>query len=192
MLKAKQHAATVDDFRALPAGPPYYQLINGELIMSPSPSRYHQKILLNLALILGNYLKTNPIGEVYTAPFDVYLTDDNAVEPDIVYVANANAHILTEAGVEGAPDLVAEILAPSTGRYDREDKRKVYAQTGVKELWLIFPKAQKIEVYYLQERSDTPVATHIGETVFSSLLFPGLELRIPEIFQKHLAHRSIP
>ena len=95
-------------------------------------------------------------------------------------------------GWKALRDLVAEILSPSTGRYDREDKRKVYAQTGVKELWPIFPKAQRVRSIHPQEPSGMPVATHIHETVFTSLLFPGLKLRTPEIFQKHLAPRSIP
>ncbi|HYT59340.1 MAG TPA: Uma2 family endonuclease, partial [Haliangiales bacterium] len=97
---------TVHDYRELPEGPPYSQLIEGDLVMSPSPDLFHQDILLSLARIIGNYLETNPLGKVAIAPSDVCLTDLNVYQPDFYFVSNARKSILTEQGAEGAPDLV--------------------------------------------------------------------------------------
>lgn len=178
-----QRPFKVADFRNLPEGPPYYQLINGELIMSPSPNLYHQIISRNIEFVLLKYLEKNPVGQLYHAPLDVFLTDENAFEPDIIFVANENAHILTDY-VEGAPDLVVEILSPSTGRYDRDTKRKVYAETGVKELWLVFPKAQKIEIFHLPASRELPAATYGNAESFTSPLFPGLVLETHQFFKR--------
>jgi Uma2 family endonuclease len=102
---------TVEDYRQLPEGGPRYQLIEGDLYMAPAPNRYHQDISRNLLVIIENYLLKHPIGTVYDAPFDVFLDDINAHQPDILYVAKKNK-ILTYAGAEGAPDFIIEILSP--------------------------------------------------------------------------------
>src|SRR5687767_11436105 len=92
---------TAEDYRSLPVGGPHYQLIEGQLFMSPAPDRYHQDISRNLEFILLSYLKKNPIGKLYDAPFDVYLSEFDVVQPDILFVANARRSILTDAGAEG-------------------------------------------------------------------------------------------
>jgi len=107
---------TVADFQELGEGPPYHQLIEGELFMSPSPNRYHQDIVRNLAFVLMRYLATHPEGVLYLAPMDVYLDDINVYEPDILFVSNARRDLLQDDGIHGAPDLVVEILSPSTAR----------------------------------------------------------------------------
>ena len=91
MLAADSHLLTVEDFRELPEGPPFYQLIEGRLLMSPSPNRYHQDICQNLVVMLRNYLDKNPVGVIYHAPSDVYLTRFDAYQPDVFFVSEANA-----------------------------------------------------------------------------------------------------
>src|SRR6185436_12346963 len=145
---------TAEDYRSLPEGGPHYQLIDGELFMSPAPDRYHQHISRNLEFILFAYLKKNPIGEIYNAPFDVYLSEFDVVQPDLLFVANERRSILTDAGADGAPNLVVEILSPKTSRLDKESKRKVYARTGVEELWLVDPKQKTIAIYLLQKNPE--------------------------------------
>jgi len=83
MLTAAENLVTLDDFRKLPQGPPYYQLIQGRLLVSPSPNRYHQVICRNMLVLLENYLEKNPIGEVFLSPSDVYLTGYDAYQPDL-------------------------------------------------------------------------------------------------------------
>src|SRR5438093_2556066 len=86
MLRTEFRPLTVRDYRQLPEGPPYYQLIEGELYMAPSPERYHQDILGNLYLILRSYLEKRPLGSVHLAPSDVCLSDINVFQPDLYYV----------------------------------------------------------------------------------------------------------
>src|ERR1700740_3862150 len=86
---------TVDDYRALPETGPRYQLIEGDLYMAPAPNRFHQDISRNLEVMLANYLSAHPIGVLYDAPFDVYLTDIDVFQPDLLIVLNENRGILT-------------------------------------------------------------------------------------------------
>ncbi len=180
----RKFTLTAHDYRALPEGGPRYQLIGGEMHMAPAPNRYHQRIAMNITLILGPYLQKNPIGELYFAPFDVYLTDQDVYQPDLVYVAKAHASVLTDAGAEGAPDLVVEILSRRTTVQDRGLKREVYARTGVAELWIVDPQARRLEVLYLQQDPRVPAATHGDQAVFTSPLFPGLEFEMATIFRE--------
>jgi Uma2 family endonuclease len=173
---------TVHDYMDLPEGPPYYELVEGELIMSPSPILFHQGILGNIVRILYRYLDEHPIGTVYFAPCAVFLTEINAYQPDAFFITNERLSILAEKGVEGAPDLVIEILSPSTARLDKGPKKKIYAATGVQELWLVEPKVKELIVYDLQSSVDTPKLTIRSNGSFESPLFPGLVLKGAEIF----------
>ena len=98
--------------------------------------------------------------EVFVAPLDVFLSDINVYQPDVVFISNQRRSILTEHGLEGAPDLAVEVLSPGTARFDKGSKRKVYARTGVKELWLVDPDAKLIHVYQLVKDAETPAATY--------------------------------
>jgi Uma2 family endonuclease len=176
-------ALTVHDFMDLPEGPPYYELVEGELFMSPPPILFHQGILGNIVRILYRYLDEHPIGEVYFAPCGVFLTEINAYQPDAFYITNERLGILAERGVDGAPDLIIEILSPSTARLDKGPKKKIYAATGVQELWLIDPNVKELTVYDLQSSADNPKLTVRSNGSFESPLFPGLVLRGVEIFR---------
>jgi Uma2 family endonuclease len=173
---------TVENYKILPETGPRYQLIEGDLYMAPAPNRYHQDISRNLEYILLEYLEEHPIGKLYDAPFDVYLDEHNVFQPDIIFVSNARRSILTDAGAEGAPDFVVEILSPKTARLDRDNKRRVYATSGVGELWIIAPEARRIEVYLLAADAANPAATHGESDSFESSLFPGLRFDSARIF----------
>ncbi|MEP6956985.1 MAG: Uma2 family endonuclease [Chthoniobacterales bacterium] len=173
---------TVENYKILPETGPRYQLIEGDLYMAPAPNRYHQVISRNLEYILLKYLEANPIGDLYHAPFDVYLDQYNVFQPDICVVMNDRLSILTDAGAEGAPDFVVEILSPKTARLDRDNKRRVYATAGVRELWIIAPEIKRIDVYLLQQDASTPAVVHGATDRFSSALFPGLVFDAPTIF----------
>ena len=151
--------------------------------MSPSPDTYHQRIILNIAGLFVRYLEKHPIGEVFIAPLDVYLSDVNVFQPDVIFVSHPRRRIITDHGIDGAPDLAAEILSPSSARYDKGSKRKIYARTGVKELWLIDPEARLIHIYSLAKNAETPVATHGMDAVFKTALLPGLRIKAEAIFK---------
>jgi Uma2 family endonuclease len=173
---------TVQDYRNLPETGPRYQLIEGDLYMAPAPNRYHQEISGNLELMLRIYLREHPIGKLYDAPFDVYLDEYDVFQPDILFVSRERFSILTDAGAEGAPDFVVEILSPKTANLDRENKRKMYARHGVIELWIIEPDERRILVYRLAENPDEPCAVYSEGDVIEPVMFPGLRIETSEVF----------
>jgi Uma2 family endonuclease len=167
----------------MPEGPPYYQVVEGNLVMSPSPRTFHQIVAGRIHSVILQFLEKHALGEVFIAPLDVYLDDVNIYQPDVIFVAARQKAIITEQGIEGAPALVVEVLSPATARYDKGSKRKVYARTGVKELWLVDPEARTIEVFSLAENVDKPSAAHGDKDTFSSSLLPGLRFNGAAIFK---------
>ncbi|CAN5266487.1 Uma2 family endonuclease [soil metagenome] len=176
---------TVEDYKILPETGPRYQLIEGALYMAAAPNRYHQHISRNLEFLIFRWIKDGnaPGAQVYNCPFDVYLDEHNVFQPDLVYVSPENASVLTDAGCEGPPDLVVEILSPRTRKIDLGPKKKVFARSGVRELWIIDPEPRQITIYDLASSPDAPVVVH-GETdSFSSILMPGLVIDAAEVFE---------
>jgi Uma2 family endonuclease len=173
---------TVANYRDLGEGPPHYQLIEGEILLSPAPNRYHQVISRNLEFILMRYLADHPIGEIYHAPFDVYLDDLNAYQPDIVFVGTERKRMLEDDGAHGAPDLVVEILSPSTTRLDKR-KRAHFAKHGTREFWQIDPNLQQIQRFDFARDPAKPVQIIDEAEVFESPLFPGLKISAAEVFK---------
>jgi Uma2 family endonuclease len=176
-------AVTVHEFMDLPEGPPYYELVEGELFMSPPPLRIHQEIARNIVGIILAYLDKRPIGKLFFAPFGVFLTEIDAYQPDIVFISNDRKSALTEEGLSGAPNFVVEILSRSTEKLDKGPKKKIYAQSGVDELWLIDPKQKTVALYHLGESVDFPAATYSGKDTFESRTFPGLKFSCAKIFE---------
>lgn len=178
---------TYRDLQTIPEDRNRYELFEGELIVTPAPTRDHQKVSRNLTLLLGNYLKKFPVGELYVAPFDVYFDDETVVEPDIVVVLNARLALIDEKKMNGAPDLVIEILSPSTEERDRGFKFKRYAQEGVSEYWMVDVLNQRIEVYHLTEKGFIPPKAGFGEfssgQALRSKLFPELSFSDGEVWE---------
>lgn len=178
------YGMTAEQFFQLPEGPPYFELIDGDLYLSPSPRRDHQNILLNLATDLRVYLRQNSLGKIYVAPSDVLFTDERILNPDLYFVREERCEILTDFGASGAPDLVVEILSLSTAKRDVGRKREIYAESGVEEFWVVSPKTQTIEVYRLREKADEPLAVlAVGQTL-TSPLFPGWSLAVADVFRE--------
>jgi Uma2 family endonuclease len=141
---------TYADYAALPEGAPY-QLIGGQLVVSPSPTLQHQRVLGRIFRIVSGFVEENGLGEVLIAPIDLRLEDSDVYQPDLVFVAAADGDRLGERAIEGAPDLVVEVLSPSTAGYDLRQKRDAYERHGVKEYWIVDPAARRIEVYALED-----------------------------------------
>jgi Uma2 family endonuclease len=184
VLQTKAPLITRADYEKMPEGPPYFQVIEGDLIMSPSPKTFHQYITGNIHTMLASYLKRRPIGIVILAPLDVFLTDVNIYQPDVMMILKQRASIITDHGLEGAPNLAVEILSSSTGRFDKGAKRKVYSRTGVEELWLIDPEAKTIQFFDFAKDAENPAATYDIKSVFNSRLLPGLRISAKKIFWK--------
>ncbi len=111
-------------------------------------------------------------------------TNHNVFQPDLAVFLQERLSILTDAGAEGAPDFVVEILSPKTAKLDRENKLRVYARTGVRELWIIDPEPKQIEVYLLAQNPSAPVAVHDERAQLTSALFPGLRFDAATIFAR--------
>ena len=160
-----------------------YELIDGELIMSPSPRWAHQEADMEIGSILHTFVKRYDLGVVCSAPFDVVLSDTDVVQPDLLFVSRERLHIITEDNIQGTPDLAVEILSPSTSARDRGYKRDLYAKHGVKEYWQVDTDAKRITVLSLNAHGDYDVVAvyGVGQTLASPLL-PGFALNLDEIF----------
>jgi Uma2 family endonuclease len=175
---------TVENYKLLPETGPRYQLIQGDLYMAPAPNRFHQEISRNLQFELHSFLNRNRIGKLFDAPFDVYLDETNVFQPDIIVVLNERLGILTEAGVEGAPDLVIEILSPKTRRLDLVNKKQEYARAGVKELWIIDPEPRTVMIHQFAFDGVEKVRQVNEGGTLSSELLPGFSLGAAIIFER--------
>ena len=161
-----------------------YELLNGELILSPSPREIHQYISSILHLIIGTYARNHQLGKVYFSPFDVVLSDSDVVQPDLLFISKERTGIITEDNVRGAPDLVVEILSPTTADRDRTVKLDLYATHGVKEYWIVDPDSRTIMVL-LRGESRFEVSGIYGEDqILSSPTLEGFSVALGEIFQK--------
>ena len=148
-----------------------YELLNGELIMAAAPLIAHQYILIKLVAKVETFVDERNLGTVYCAPFDVVLSDTNVVQPDLLFISNERAHIITPDNIQGAPDLVVEILSPTTAERDRSVKFELYAQHGVHEYWIVDPDDRSITVFLLNEGEFEEVDTYSeGETLTSPML----------------------
>ncbi|HEX8430067.1 MAG TPA: Uma2 family endonuclease, partial [Longimicrobium sp.] len=119
------------EYAQLPDDGNRYELIDGELHVTPAPRSQHQDILVELTIAAGGFVKAHGLGKFYVAPTDVFLGEGDCVQPDLLFIRSDRLSIISERGVEGAPDLVIEIVSPSTGLRDRGLKRERYAQCGV-------------------------------------------------------------
>lgn len=137
-------------FKSLPEGTPA-QLIKNNIIMSPSPLFKHQKTVGKLYRQIEDFVEANDLGQTIIAPMDVYFDKENIFEPDIFFISNQNSQIIGEDGIYGAPDLVIEILSPSTARLDQEDKKEAYEHYGVKEYWIVDPNTKLAEGYFSEK-----------------------------------------
>ncbi|MGH8019664.1 MAG: Uma2 family endonuclease [Opitutaceae bacterium] len=174
---------SVADYRALPDDGPRYQLVEGELIMAPAPNTFHQIVQANLLHLLKAHLFQHPLGTVLGAPCDVYLDDHNVYQPDVLYVAKEHAGRIHDDGIYGAPDLVIEILSPSSAALDRR-KRDHFARAGTIEFWQIDPALRQIQRFVFAENPAKPVALIDEPETFVSPLFAGLTIASADIFHR--------
>jgi Uma2 family endonuclease len=171
---------TVKEFNLLPEGAPF-QLIDGELVMSPSPLYEHQRIIAEIAMSLGVMVKEKKIGKVVLAPMDVYLSETEAYQPDVIFVSNERASIIKDK-IHGAPDLIMEVLSPSTAYYDLVHKKAVYEASGVREYWIIDPKEQSVEVFLNGESGFQSVAKAVSTGTAASRIIAGFAVNLAELF----------
>lgn len=147
---------TYAEFARLPDDGNRYEIIAGDLHVTPSPRPSHQNVVGALAEYLRPFVRRHGLGNLYPGPIDVLFAEGDYLVPDLVFVRRERLDTVTDRGVESAPDLVVEVVSPSTALRDRTVKRERYAHYGVPEYWIIDPETRRIEVYRLQEDPDHP------------------------------------
>jgi Uma2 family endonuclease len=158
------------------------ELIHGEVHVTASPNTRHQTIAGRLYFDLEGHVRRHGGGRVFIAPYDVYFAPEDVVEPDLIFVSDAEVRIITEAHIRGVPTLVIEIL--SDPRRDRVVKRDLYAAFGVPEYWLFDPDADRVEIYRLRDGTyGKPEILEPGETLTTPLI-PGLRIDLTEILAR--------
>ncbi len=173
---------TFEEFRQLPIDGKRYELVHGQVHVTPAPATRHQAVLQNLSGNLWPFVIKYRLGEVWPAPLDVRLGIDTVLEPDLIFISNARAGIIQENWIEGAPDLVVEVLSPSTAAHDRATKLPIYAEAGVSEVWFIDAQAKTVEVLKLQGKKYLLEVALAGDQVLTSELFPGWQLPLRDLF----------
>lgn len=159
-----------------------YEVIDGDLFVTPAPSWSHQRVVHKLDFLLSSWIFAHNLGEITEAPTGVVLDPETGVEPDLLYIARERVDIISQRGVEGPPDLVVEVLSPSTEARDRGIKMARYAAAGIAHYWLVNVEAQTLEAYELGERGYEPGGAYGRGAAFEPKLFPGLRIAIDDLW----------
>ena len=159
-----------------------YELHDGDLILVPSPNRQHQTTTLDLAAEIRQFARRTGIGRAFIAPFDIVFSNHDVVQPGVIFVSNDRLDIITPDNIQGAPDLVIEVLSPSTAHRDRTFKRSLYARHGVREFWLVDTDAHTIEVLQWEEEGYETVGTYGAGKTLTSPILTGFSLNIDDVF----------
>ena len=173
---------TYEDYCAAPADN-RYELLDGELIMVAAPNIKHESVRSLLGHHLSNFIIDHGLGKLFYAPCDVMLSESDVVQPDLLFVSRKREHLLRDGQkVQGAPDLVIEILSPSTADRDRGKKLALYGRHGVTEYWLVDPVAETISIHRQQAGELVPTETFGRDQTLRSPLLAGLELHLYDVF----------
>jgi Uma2 family endonuclease len=174
---------TIEDWLKLPDDRYRYEVIDGVLHMSPPPRARHQRILARLVANLMEFLKSESPGELLFVPIGVRLPNQTVpVKPDILFIKAERLDIIGEDYVEGAPDLIMEVLSPGNWLYDRREKMQLYQAAGIDEYWIVDPRTDTIEVYLLEQGTYLLLGEYgLGELAQSRVI-PGFEVATDDVF----------
>ena len=176
---------TYEDYILFPEDRQRHEILDGEHYVTPAPSMGHQGVSMYLSEKLGFFVREHRLGRVFAAPADVLLSRHDVAQPDLLFISNERAAILTKANVQGAPDLLIEILSDSTRRRDETLKRDRYERAGVLEYWVVDPRRQVVRVFMREGDgflAPQELAAAAGDVLTTALL-PGLEIRVSEMFE---------
>lgn len=173
---------TYDDYVELPNDGKRYQILEGALDVTPAPTPKHQTVSLNLTRLLDTHVREHGLGQILCSPIDVILSATTIAQPDIIFIASGRKEIISARAIEGPPDLVVEILSPSTARTDRSIKSILYARFGVRHYWLVDPVARTLETYELAGTQYTGLRTFANADHAETTLFPGLAIDLADVW----------
>jgi len=169
-----------EDYAAIPADGRRHEIIDGEHYVNPAPTTYHQIILANVLFALEQHVRAHRAGRVLPSPIEVVLAEHDIVQPDIVFVRSAQAHIIEHRNIQGPPDLVVEVLSESNRRYDVRTKYGLYERAGVGEYWIIDPDELAVRVF--RREGEKFQAVEADDAITTPLL-PGFTLPLSAIFE---------
>jgi Uma2 family endonuclease len=178
---------TYEDYVKLPDDGRRYEIIDGELFVNAAPVPRHQRIVRNLLVRLDVYFEEHGGGEVFASPIDVLLEDHSVVQPDLIVVRSERSAIVGEKNVQGAPNLVIEVLSDGTRRLDEIDKRKLYERSGVEEYWIVDPVLELVKVHRRAASGAFERVAEIGVEgggMITSPLLPGFAVDVTDVFPR--------
>jgi len=173
---------TYDEYALLPQDRNRYEILDGELYMTPSPDYLHQLVLYRLVAILSAYVEPRELGQLLFAPMDVLLDEINIVQPDLLFLSRLKIPSRGAKNIRVAPDLVVEILSPSSAEQDRVNKKRIYARHGVPHYWIVDPNDRIFEVYELAGAEYRLAGSSSGDGSATSSLFPGLTIPLVRLW----------
>ncbi|HVR98508.1 MAG TPA: Uma2 family endonuclease [Thermoanaerobaculia bacterium] len=178
------HKLTYRDYLLFPEDGNRHELIDGEHFVAPAPSWKHQMAVSNLNYFFVEFLRRNSLGKACPAPFEVVLSDQDIVQPDLLFISNERSRIRTDKNAEGVPDLVIEVLSESTRKIDETRKLRLYERAGAREYWM-FDTARESARVYRQEGDRLVLAQELSAAAGDLLetpLLPGLRIPLAEVF----------
>lgn len=173
---------TYDDYLTLPNDGKRYEIIDGDLHMTPAPIPEHQLIVWRLTTILTAFIDQQKWGKLFLAPIDIVLSMTEVAQPDIAVVARHRDHIITKKNIIAAPDLIVEILSDTTEKTDRTTKKAMYERHGVREYWIVDPSDRSVEIFELVGGAYAPGTRFASTEEVHSPLLSGLSFRVQTIF----------
>lgn len=150
-------------------------------MFAPTPSDEHQGIIGELFAALHQFITQNKLGRIRVSPCDVVLSNYDVVQPDILVVSKDRSNIITEANIQGAPDLVVDVLSPATAQYDQSYELTLHSRSRVREYWIVDPDAETLELLTASDQGLVPNATHYPGDTLSSPLLAALALDLEQV-----------
>ncbi len=181
MLARHPRKATYSDYARTPEGS-RYQLIAGELQEMTGPTPEHQSVVGRLFAALHAFAGGTGAGEVFMAPLDVYFSEHETYQPDIIFIGRDRLQIVGEKKIEGAPDLVMEVLSPSTAYFDLRHKKNIYEAAGVREYWIVDPMERSIEIHENEGGAFGRVSEFKTTGIAKSAFLAGFSVDLAELF----------
>jgi Uma2 family endonuclease len=172
---------TYADYCVLPQDFNRHEIIDGDHVVTPSPTTRHQSVLADLTSLLNAHVKTHGLGVVLAAPMDVLLAPTSIVQPDLLFISKERHGIIKEANIQGAPDLVVEVLSPSTAAIDRGGKMALYARYGVAHYWILDARHLSLETYEIREGEYELTSQFKKDDPVTVRLFPDLPISLAEL-----------
>lgn len=175
---------TYEDYVLIPEDGKRHEIIDGEHYVTPAPNTRHQAVIMTLARLVAPFVHERRLGQLFVSPVDVVFAQTSIVQPDLVFVSSARASIITRPNIQGAPDLVVEVLSKGTRRTDEDVKRELYERFRVPEYWIVDPDLEIVKVHRLTGPGYAePLArSKQSDHRLTTPLLPGLDLPLSEVF----------